>query len=80
MTFRDMSEPTRMQYLRSEITVPPTVYAVAGQIDAAYVQAGQVASDPAETMQKAVNEAIEIAIATEKTLAGAGLLASPGLG
>ena len=78
MVFRDMSEPTRIQYLRSEITVPPTVYMVAGHIYAAFVQAGKVADGEEKTMmQKAVNDAIELAISTERTLAGAGLM--PGL-
>ena len=77
MTYRDMSDVTRIQYLRSEVTVPPTVYEVAARMYAAYVQSGKVeTANEKAMMEKAVNDAIELAITTEKTLAGAGHISS----
>lgn len=74
MAYREMSDVTRIQYLRSEITVPSTVYEVAGQIYAAYVQAGRSTGDDRALMEKAVADAIELALTTERVCAGTGTI------
>ena len=77
MTYRDMSDVTRIQYLRSDITVPATVYEVAARIYAAYVQTGRNTGDNTkELMEQAVADAIELAITTERVCAGTGTRSS----
>ena len=77
MAYREMSDVTRIQYLRSDITVPATVYEVAARIYAAYVQAGRAESmSDTELMAKAVADAIELAITTERVCAGTGTINS----
>lgn len=77
MTYREMSDVTRIQYLRSNITVPSTVFEAAVDIYAAYVQAGR-ANDMTDKdlMEKAVADAIDLAITTERVCAGTGSISS----
>ena len=73
MSHRDMSEVTRIQYLRSEITVPPVIYEAATQILSAYVSANQLnEKNQAQIMEKSVRLALELAITTEKIIAKSG--------
>lgn len=73
MSHRDMSEVTRIQYLRSEITVPPVIYEAATQILSAYVSANQLNENNQEQlMEKSVRLALELAITTEKIIATSG--------
>lgn len=77
MAYREMSDVTRIQYLRSDITVPATVYEVAARIYAAYVQADRASGvDDKALMEKAVADAIELALATERACAGTGMRSS----
>lgn len=77
MAYREMSDVTRIQYLRSDITVPATVYEVAARIYAAYVQTDRAAGkDSKALMEEAVADAIELAITTERVCAGTGARSS----
>ena len=77
MAYREMSDVTRIQYLRSEITVPSTVYEVAAHLYAAYVQTEKANEMPEkELMEKAVSDAIELAIQTERICSGTGSISS----
>ncbi len=79
MTYRDMSDVTRIQYLRSEIVVSPTIYEAATRILAAYIASNQVNSgNQREMLEKAVNTALELAIVTDKTISQSGSV-KPGL-
>lgn len=69
MTYREMSDVTRIQYLRSEIVVSPTVYEAATRIFVAYLANKQVNDkNQMEMMEKAVKTALELAIVTDKTI------------
>ena len=69
MTYRDMSEVTRIQYLRSEIVVSNTIYEAATQILAAFVASNQVdGKNEAQMMEKSVRMALDLAIVTDKTM------------
>ena len=73
MSHRDMSDVTRIQYLRSEITVPPVIYEAATHIFSAYVSANQLNENNQEQlMEKSVKLALELAITTEKVIAKSG--------
>ena len=79
MTYREMSDVTRIQYLRSEITIPATVYEAAVHLYASYRQSSVGAdTDEKALREKAVADAIELALATERICAGTGTI-SPGL-
>lgn len=69
MTYRDMSEETRIQYLRSDIVISPVVYEAATRIFVGYMINKQVNDkNQLEMMEKAVNTALELAIVTDKTI------------
>ena len=73
MTYRDMSDVTRIQYLRSEIVVSPTVYEAATKIFIAYVRNNEVnEKNQKQMMEKAVKAALELAIVTDKTISAPG--------
>ncbi|MEM7540552.1 MAG: hypothetical protein AAF384_03090 [Pseudomonadota bacterium] len=73
MAYREMSDVTRIQYLRSDITIPSTVYEVAANIYAAYLGTEEAKSKTdKELMTKAVLDAIELAVTTEQILESAG--------
>ncbi len=73
MTVREMSDVTRIQYLRSDITVSTQVYDSATQIFSALVGSKKVTSENKnEMMELAVNLALELAIVTEKVMAQTG--------
>ena len=70
MAERDISELTRIEYLRGEVTVPPMVYAAAAKFFAAYITSGKVTNENEPAMfEKAVGQALELAITTEKLVA-----------
>lgn len=70
MAHRDMSEVTRIAFVRSEVTVPPIVYEAASRFFAAYITNEKVTNENEAAMfEKAVGQAIELAITTEKILA-----------
>lgn len=67
MTYRDMSDVTRIQYLRSEIVVSPTVYQAATQILVAFINNKMVTDNNLkEMLEKAVKTALELAITTDR--------------
>lgn len=69
MTYRDMSDVTRIQYLRSEIVVSPTIYEAATSILAAYIASKQFdEKNGQQLMEKAVKTALELAIVTDKII------------
>lgn len=67
MTYRDMSDVTRIQYLRSEIVVSPIIYDAACQILSAFINTKQ-ANDKNinEMMEKSVKYALELALTTDR--------------
>ena len=69
MTYRDMSEVTRINYLRSEIAVSNTVYEAASKIYAAFIANNQVTEENhIEMGEKAVKYALELAVTTDKVM------------
>lgn len=77
MTSREMSDVTRIQYLRSDITVSTQVYDSATQIFSALVGSKKVTSENKnEMMELAVNLALELALTTEKVMASTGTRSS----
>lgn len=73
MTYRDMSDVTRIQYLRSEIVVSPTIYEAATKILVSYIRNNQVNDkNLQEMMEKAVRTALELAIVTDKLITQSG--------
>ncbi|MBI4005344.1 MAG: hypothetical protein HY356_01640 [Gammaproteobacteria bacterium] len=67
MTYRDMSEMTRIQYLRSEIVVSNTIYEAATQILSSFIMSKQISDkNQAEVMAKSVKLALELAVTTDK--------------
>ena len=69
MVHRDMSEVTRIAYVRSEVTVPPIVYEAASRFFAAYIANEKVTNENEAAMfEKSVKQALELAISTEKML------------
>ena len=69
MTYRDMSDVTRIQYLRSEIVVSQTVYEAATTIFAALISSKQVnEKNEQQMLEKAVKSALELAITTDKII------------
>lgn len=69
MTYRDMSEMTRIQYLRSEIVVSNTIYEAATRILAAFVATNQVdGKNEAQMMEKSVKMALDLAVVTDKIM------------
>lgn len=73
MTYRDMSDETRIQYLRSEIVISTTVYEAATRIFVGYM-INKLVDDKnqKEMMEKAVKTALELAIVTDKTISLSG--------
>lgn len=77
MKQRDMSDETRITYLRSDITVPTEIYTAATEIFAGFVSSKQVDDEnKIEMMQKAVNYAIDLALVTEKVINSTGSVES----
>jgi len=73
MTYRDMSDVTRIQYLRSEIVVSPIIYEAATSILSAYIISNQLNDkNHKEMMEKAVKTALELAIITDKIITQSG--------
>jgi hypothetical protein len=69
MAYRDMSDVTRIQYLRSEIVVHKGIYEAAAQIFSGYVSGNQVNDDNEEKyLKKSVANAIELALITERVI------------
>ncbi len=69
MTYRDMSDVTRIQYLRSEIVINTGIYASAAQFFSAYIASNQVNDENEDKLlKKAVGQAIELALITERVL------------
>ena len=69
MTYRDMSEVTRIQYLRSEIVVSNTIYEAATQILSALIASKQVSDkNEAQMMEKSVRMALDLAVTTDKIM------------
>lgn len=70
MTYRDMSDVTRIQYLRSELTVSPTVYDAASRILVGYLNNNQLTEEnEKELIEKSVKLALELAVTTDKIMA-----------
>ena len=73
MTYRDMSDETRIQYLRSEIVISTTVYEAATKIFVGYVINKEVdGKNQVQMMEKAVKTALELAIVTDKIITQSG--------
>ncbi len=69
MAYRDMSDVTRIQYLRSEIVVHKGIYEAAAQIFSAYISDNQVNDDNEDKfLKKSVGHAIELALITERVI------------
>ncbi len=66
MTYREMSDMTRIQYLRSELTVSPTVYDAASRILVSYMNNNQITTENEnEMLEKSVKLALELAVTTD---------------
>jgi hypothetical protein len=79
MAYRDMSDMTRIQYLRSEIVVHTGIYETATQLFSAYIANNQVDDDNEEKfMKKAVGQAIELALITERVIGDTGTSSAGG--
>lgn len=77
MNYRDMSDMTRIQYLRSEIVVHKGIYDAAAGFFSSYIASQQVNDDNEEKMmKKAVGQAIELALITERVIDSTGIPAS----
>ncbi len=69
-SYRDMSEATRIQFARSEITVSPTIFDAGVEIFSAMIASRQVSDENKdEMMERAIQFAIDMAIKTEKKMA-----------
>jgi hypothetical protein len=69
MAHRDMSEVTRIAYVRSEVTVSPIVYEAASRFFAAYIANEKVTNENEAVMfEKSIKQALELAISTENML------------
>ena len=69
MTYRDMSDVTRIQYLRSELTVSPTVYDAASRILVGFINTNQFSpQNEKEVIEKSVKLALELAVTTDKIM------------
>lgn len=69
MTYRDMSDMTRIQYLRSEIVGNTGIYETAALLFSAYIASNQVNDDSEDKlMKKSVGQAIELALITERVI------------
>ena len=69
MTYRDMSDVTRIQYLRSEIVVSPTIYEAATRLLAAYIASNQLNDkNEKEIIEKSIKVALELAITTDRII------------
>ena len=67
MTERDMSDATRINFMKSEIMTAPTVYQSATHIMAAYINNKTVTdANLKEMLLKSIKIALELALATEK--------------
>ncbi|MEX0952152.1 MAG: hypothetical protein WDZ86_07715 [Gammaproteobacteria bacterium] len=79
MSDRDISDNTRIQYLRSEIVVSPTIYSAATHLLVGYIQKGEVTDENrAEYMKTCVKYAIDLALITDKVMAATGSRGSGG--
>ena len=66
MTYREMSDMTRIQYLRSELTVSTTVYDAASRILVSYMNNNQITTENEnEMLEKSVKLALELAVTTD---------------
>ena len=69
MSYRDMSEMTRISYLRSEIVVSDTIYQSATQILSGFIAANQLNDENQNAlMEKSVKLALELVVQTDKTM------------
>ena len=69
MTYRDMSDETRIQYLRSEIVISTTVYEAATKILVGYIISKEMNDkNQVQMMEKAVKSALELAIVTDRII------------
>jgi len=69
MTYREMSDMTRIQYLRSELTVSTTVYDAASRILVSYMNNNQITTENEnEMLEKSVKLALELAVTTDKLM------------
>ena len=70
MSHRDMSEMTRIQYLRSEIVMSPIIYDAATSIFSSMVANKSVTPENEnEMMERAVKMALELALTTDRIMA-----------
>ena len=70
MSHRDMSEMTRIQYLRSEIVMSPVIYEAATKIFSSLMASNAVTADnEAEMMERSVKLALELALVTDRIMA-----------
>ncbi len=69
MSHRDMSDMTRIAFLRNEIVVPDIVYEAASRIFSAHIANDKVNDDnEVKIMEIAVSQALELAITTERLI------------
>lgn len=73
MAERDMSDATRINFMRSEIVAAPTIFEAATHIMAAYINNKTVTdTNLKEMLQKSIKIALELALATEKQVSDFG--------
>jgi hypothetical protein len=73
MAHSEVSNVTTIKYLDREVTVPPSVYEAAARFFAAYVANDKVSNENEPAMlEKAVGQALELALTTEKIMASSG--------
>ena len=68
MTYRDMSEMTRITYLRSDIVVSTTIYDAATRFLCTQLQPGMDDDAVGAVMEKSIKMALDLAVRTEKAM------------
>ena len=70
MANRENSDVTAIEYLGNEVTIPPLVYEAAAKFFSAYIASNKVTNENEPAMlEKAVGQALELALATERSIA-----------
>ena len=69
MVHRDMSDMTRIQLLKSDIVIEPKIFDTAALFFSAYIGSKQVNDEnQKEMLKKAIGQAIDLALTTEKVV------------
>lgn len=78
MAHREMSDVTRIQYLRSEIVVSTIIYEAATRIFSTFISSRQtVEKNESEMLEKSVRLALELALMTDRLITQSGDTKAP---